>query len=200
MLSTYGLDMASAIRAAGVFQLGAVIGTLVLGWLIDRHGYFIVLATVYFGAFACSILIVSFGLARTPILVVAFFAGICVSGGQNTVNALSGGFYPTLARSTGAGWGLGIGRIGAVIGIPLSGLLLRMGWTVPTIFTLIGVAGFLRRRLDPADEPSGGALAGDRERPRARAGPTRCRAVQWASIRELIAANVERECQRGAEP
>ena len=82
MLNSFGLDMASAIRAAGVFQLGAVLGTLALGWLVDRHGYFFVLATVYFGAFLCAILIVSFGISVAPILIVAFFAGICVSAGR----------------------------------------------------------------------------------------------------------------------
>ena len=179
MLNSFGLDMASAIRAAGVPARRRA-GTLALGWLVDRHGYFVVLATVYFGAFLCAILIVSFGISVAPILIVAFFAGICVSGGQNTINALSGAFYPTLTRSTGSGWGLGIGRIGAVIGIPALGAAAedrmdgaddlfrgRLGWT-------------LRRNLDPADELAGGAIARNSQNaPRSRR-PSRTRRAPLA--------------------
>lgn len=143
MLTAYGLAMTDAVRVTGVFQVGAVLGTLLLGWLIDRRGYFVVLAAVYFGAFVCAILMVSFGRALVPIMVFGLGAGICVAGGQNTVNALSGVFYPTLARSTGAGWGLGVGRVGAALGIPLAGLMLGMHWSVPGIFAVIGTAGLL---------------------------------------------------------
>jgi AAHS family 4-hydroxybenzoate transporter-like MFS transporter len=141
MLDSYGLGMRDAVRATGVFQVGAVLGTILLGWLIDRKGYFTVLAAVYLGAFACALLMVSFGLAVGPIMLFALGAGVCVAGGQNTINALSGAFYPTLARSTGSGWALGVGRIGAVIGIPAAGLLLGLKWPVPAIFATIGAAG-----------------------------------------------------------
>jgi AAHS family 4-hydroxybenzoate transporter-like MFS transporter len=139
MLNAFGLAMASAVMAAGVFQLGAVLGTLLVGPLIDRFGYFKVLAALYIGAGAFSMLMVSFGLSLPVILVFAFATGICVSGGQNTANGLSGAFYPTLVRSTGSGWGLGIGRLGGVTGPALAGMLLAFQWPVSSIFYALGI-------------------------------------------------------------
>ncbi len=43
-------------------------------------------------------------------------AGIGVLGGQIGLNALCGTIYPTYMRAMGAGWALGIGRIGAIVG------------------------------------------------------------------------------------
>ena len=45
-----------------------------------------------------------------------FIAGWCIVGGQPGLNALSASYYPTYLRSTGVGAGLGVGRIGAIVG------------------------------------------------------------------------------------
>ena len=42
------------------------------------------------------------------------------------LNALSATYYPTYLRSTGIGWGLGIGRVGAIIGPWLVGHFLSL--------------------------------------------------------------------------
>jgi MFS transporter, AAHS family, 4-hydroxybenzoate transporter len=141
MLTVYGLGMHDAVRAAGVFQIGALFGTILLGWVVDRRGYFTVLAACYLGAFACAVLMVSFGPATLPITICALASGICISGGQNTVNALSGAFYPTQARSTGSSWAIGIGRIGGSLGLALAGAMLGAQWPVPAIFVTISCAG-----------------------------------------------------------
>jgi len=143
MLNAFGLGMREAVRAAGIFQIGALFGTIVLGWLVDRRGYFQVLAACYFGAFACAVLMVSFGLATIPIMLCALAAGVCVSGSQNTANALSGAFYPTQARSTGSSWAIGIGRLGGLLGLSLAGLMLGAKWPVPAIFVTTGLAGIV---------------------------------------------------------
>ncbi len=58
------------------------------------------------------------------LLVAAFCAGFCVSGGQKSVIALSAIFYPAPIRSTGVGWALGVGRLGGIGGPLLVGVLL----------------------------------------------------------------------------
>jgi hypothetical protein len=50
-----------------------------------------------------------------------FGADFCVAGAQKSVNALAVMFYPTSVRSTGVGWALGIGRLGAILGRMLGG-------------------------------------------------------------------------------
>jgi AAHS family 4-hydroxybenzoate transporter-like MFS transporter len=48
------------------------------------------------------------------LLIAAFCAGFCISGGQKSVIALAAIFYPAPIRSTGVGWALGIGRLGSI--------------------------------------------------------------------------------------
>ena len=67
-------------------------------------------------------------------MLTTFGAGFCVVGGQNSANALAAIFYPTAMRSTGVGWSLGIGRIGAILGPLIGGLLLSLHWSNGALF------------------------------------------------------------------
>jgi AAHS family 4-hydroxybenzoate transporter-like MFS transporter len=68
-----------------------------------------------------------------------FTAGWCVIGGQSAVNALAGTYYPTHLRSTGIGWGLGIGRVGAIVGPLLAGEFIGRQWSAQDIFLAAAV-------------------------------------------------------------
>ena len=50
------------------------------------------------------------------------------------MNALSGAYYPTYIRSTGVGAGLGIGRIGAIVGPVIGGMFMAQHWPTRDIF------------------------------------------------------------------
>ena len=69
----------------------------------------------------------------------SFGSGFCTSGVQKGGNALSIYFYPTALRSTGLGWGLGIGRIGAILGPLAVGYLLTSGWSSAAVFCAMAV-------------------------------------------------------------
>jgi MFS transporter, AAHS family, 4-hydroxybenzoate transporter len=66
--------------------------------------------------------------------VVVFIAGWCVVGGQPGLNALSASFYPTYLRATGVGAGLGIGRVGAIVGPYIGGVLIGRQWGSEELF------------------------------------------------------------------
>ena len=65
---------------------------------------------------------------------VVVLAGWCVVGGQPGLNALGTTYYPTYMRSTGVGWGLGIGRIGAIVGPYVGGRLMDFHWSSQQLF------------------------------------------------------------------
>jgi AAHS family 4-hydroxybenzoate transporter-like MFS transporter len=44
------------------------------------------------------------------------------------LNALSASYYPTYLRSTGVGAGLGVGRIGAIVGPVIASALVAQQW------------------------------------------------------------------------
>jgi AAHS family 4-hydroxybenzoate transporter-like MFS transporter len=66
--------------------------------------------------------------------VIVFIAGWCIIGGQPGLNALSSSYYPTYLRSTGVGAGLGVGRLGAIIGPYLGGVLIAQDWAPQQLF------------------------------------------------------------------
>jgi MFS transporter, AAHS family, 4-hydroxybenzoate transporter len=124
LLKARGLPLEAALRYAGLFQIGGVIGGFLLAWLIKRWGPFVVLITTYAAA-AAALLIVSSEVAAPLTLVLSLLViGNGVVGGQAALNALSASLYPTRARATGVGWALGMGRIGAISAPVIGGAFL----------------------------------------------------------------------------
>ena len=71
---------------------------------------------------------------REGLGIAAFVAGWCIPGGQPGVNSLAAVYYPTYLRSTGIGSGLGFGRIGAIIGPVVAGILIQRHWAARELF------------------------------------------------------------------
>jgi AAHS family 4-hydroxybenzoate transporter-like MFS transporter len=59
------------------------------------------------------------------------------------VNALAATYYPTALRSTGIGWSLGIGRIGAIVGPVLAGELMALHWSNQQLFIAAAVPALI---------------------------------------------------------
>ena len=97
-------------------QLGAPVGESVAGHSgcrgVDRETAYGVLAV---GTISVA-LIGQPGLSRPVLFAIVFIAAWCIVGGQPGLNALSSSCYPTYLRSTGVGAGLGVGRLGAIVG------------------------------------------------------------------------------------
>ncbi len=72
--------------------------------------------------------------ADAALTVIVFVAGWCVIGGQPGMNAFAATFYPTYLRSTGVGWALGIGRVGAIVGPYIGGRMIGANWTSQQLF------------------------------------------------------------------
>jgi AAHS family 4-hydroxybenzoate transporter-like MFS transporter len=129
-----GYTPATAVIVGTVLQTGGVVGTLLLGWFIERFGFVRVLFVCFVAATVTVGMIGMVAHALPWLLVVVFAGGFCVVGGQPAVNALAGHFYPTSLRSTGIGWSLGIGRIGSVIGPLVGGQLIALNWSNAALF------------------------------------------------------------------
>ena len=124
-------------------QLGGIAGALALGPLIDRWGFYRVLAP----AFALgAIVIATIGHPSLPLgmlLGAAFLAGVCVVGGQPGINALAASLYPTRLRATGVGWCLGIGRAGSITGPIVAAHLIARNMGPETLFLFAAVPAAL---------------------------------------------------------
>src|SRR5689334_22500472 len=134
-----GYTQTTAAMVASMVQVGGTIGAFTLGWFVHKWGFVPVLATC--GVLA-SINIAMIGQSWIPLAMlttVVFIAGVCVTGGQAAINALAAPYYPTELRSTGLAAGLGVGRLGAVIGATVASLLLGHGWSARDLFLAAAV-------------------------------------------------------------
>jgi MFS transporter, AAHS family, 4-hydroxybenzoate transporter len=134
VLHLSGLTPAAAARVSSYRELGGIFAVLYLGYLIDRFGPQRSLTA----NFAASIVVIGLiALVAMPYLVlsiVIFVSGLTIIGSQTGSNAACGKLYPARMRTTGIGWGLGIGRLGGIAAPALGGFLLAHGVTPLHIF------------------------------------------------------------------
>jgi len=150
LLRTLGIPTAQAILAAAMFQLGGIVGGLSSAPLVNRFGTErIVSAMMAIGGLW--LLVIGLTTVSTPMLAFFIFAmGVGISAAQLGINALCGAAYPLSIRNTGAGWALGVGRLGNIAGPLFGGILLTLGWAPKSMLTLISLPAFVLAIILPA--------------------------------------------------
>lgn len=110
-----GYDLGSSLEFTIAFTVGATAGSLGGSVVADR-GH---LKPVTLGGFvlaAVALFVLSTPQPHVLLLAVSALAGLGTLGGQNMVIACMTAFYPARLRGTGLGFGLGVGRLGAIAG------------------------------------------------------------------------------------
>ncbi len=134
-----GLSLPHAIYAGAIYNLGAGAGTALVGITAARYG---LLSSMRFYLCAGALALVVFALKGLPLallLALAAIVGICIQGGFNGFYPLAARLYPVRLRSTGLGWALGIGRLGAILGPAMGGILLAMHLVLWKVFACFAV-------------------------------------------------------------
>ncbi|WP_274585575.1 aromatic acid/H+ symport family MFS transporter [Neisseria leonii] len=139
--SAMSLEQASIISA--MFQLGGPLGSVLLGWLMDRFEPHRILSLSYLSGAAVLVLMSSLGTDYLLLCLTAFYIGAAFNGGGTGMNALSSNFFPLSARATGNGWMHGIGRTGAIISAFAGAWMLNAGWNFPTVALALTVPAML---------------------------------------------------------
>ena len=139
LLTSAHLPLSKAVLAQTLFQLGGAAGGLALCRPMDNRGLMPV--TVLFAVAVPAVASIGYlGTMSEPLLmIVEFCAGFCILGLQLGLNATAASIYPTSFRSNGAGWALGIGRFGAIVGPVLGGVLIAMRFPVEHLFLLAAI-------------------------------------------------------------
>lgn len=107
-------------------QIGAAVGTLLLGALMDRLPTWVISVVIYLGILS-ALAALYFSASLAAMVVAGFIAGMFTTGGQSVLYALAPMFYPALGRVTGVGSAVAIGRLGAMSGPLVVGKMLAMG-------------------------------------------------------------------------
>jgi MFS transporter, AAHS family, 4-hydroxybenzoate transporter len=154
LLTSAGLPLSQAILASATFSLGGIIGSLLLARLIDRQNSYGALIAAYLAS-ALAVGAIGFSTVSAGWLIAAVcIAGVAIVGAQVNLSAYTAAIYPTAIRSTGIGWVIGVGRLGAIAGALLGTALLAAGLELHTQYLIVGAPAVL----------AGGAVALTRSR------------------------------------
>ena len=157
LMRSAGYSLGSSLSFLLVLSFGGMFGAIAGGRLADSFG----LPRVVMAYFALgSLCILALGMnSPMPLLyLLLFVAGAGTTGTQILLYACVAEFYTLSVRSTGLGWASGMGRVGAIVGPMLGGVLLAaelpMAWNfaafaVPGVISVLATAIFtlsLRRQ------------------------------------------------------
>jgi MFS transporter, AAHS family, 4-hydroxybenzoate transporter len=143
IISGAGYGGGIGIALGITLQVGGVTGTVGMGFLIDRLGFYRVLVPALLLAAASIALIGQSGMPLPLLAAAVAVSGFCIVGAQPAINALAATIYPTRVRATGIGWSLGIGRAGSIVGPVVAGYFVSQGWSTSAIFGAAGVPAAL---------------------------------------------------------
>ncbi len=126
LMGTQGLNKIQANYVQMGYNLGGVIGSIIMGILLDKLRMNYVIKFIYMGillSLCCLAISPSVGLLALS----AIGCGLFIVGGQSALYGLAAMFYPTQMRGTGVGAAVAVGRIGSFAGPLLAGVLLSFG-------------------------------------------------------------------------
>ena len=143
MIKESGMTAEQASIISAMFQLGGPLGSVTVGWLMDRFNADKTMSLWY--ASGALVLIGLSGVMGSYALMclLAFLLGVSLNGGGTGMNALSSMFFPLKARATGNGWMHGIGRIGAFVSAFVGAWFLNWGWDFKTVAIVLTIPALL---------------------------------------------------------
>jgi len=137
-----GYELGAQLAFLTVLNIGAIVGLLIAGAVADRIGARLA-GIAWFGGAAVLLALLSIRLPVVGIYLMVFLTGCFVFSAQVLVYALVSRSYPSHVRGTALGWSAGAGRIGAIVGPVLAGLLVGAGVAFPWGFYMFAVVGIL---------------------------------------------------------
>lgn len=140
MAKDAGYTGAQGAIMVGFLNWGGTLGSIAIGWLMDRFDrYYTVAASFCLAALS---LWAVHGMQSTfwVLQILAFAWGWFIPGTNTGMNALTARFYPTVARSTGLSWMHAVGRIGAIGSAFAGAAFMSAGLGLGQILPLMAVA------------------------------------------------------------
>lgn len=142
VLQEAGYAQRASLMSLFSLNFGGMAGAIAGGRLGDRFGLAKVVVG-YFAAAALSIALIGANPAPGMLFALVFVAGATTIGTQILLYASVAQLYNLSVRSTGLGWASGVGRIGAIVGPTLGGMLLAKELPLGQNFLIFAVPAVL---------------------------------------------------------
>ncbi len=134
LMAANGISKALAPQASLAFNVGAVVGALILGRVLDRFGIRWP-ATAAFAAVIVAILALAGAGEATEAIIYSAAAGFALLGAQYGLYGAAVSYYPDQVRGLGSGWVVAAGRIGSIVGPLIAGMWLARGATAGEVIS-----------------------------------------------------------------
>lgn len=131
-----GLAEQASVLTGVAMTAGGLLGTLAMGWLLERFRIESVMSINYAAAGVFIALLAWVAGDRLLMGLMAVGTGFCIVGGQTGANALIAYRHPTYIRATALAWALGSGRIASILGPLGAGWIISLGWSSRATFLL----------------------------------------------------------------
>jgi len=126
LMGAQGLSKLQANYVQMGYNVGGILGSVLMGVLLDKLRMSFVIKLIYLGIlFSLCCLAISPTVALLALSAVG--CGLFIVGGQSALYGLAAMYYPTEMRGTGVGAAVAIGRIGSFAGPLMAGFLLSLG-------------------------------------------------------------------------
>ncbi|MBK5002587.1 MFS transporter [Pseudomonas sp. S31] len=140
LLVAAGLSNEQGITGGVLLNVGGIFGTALVGLLAARFRLSRVLMVYLLANALLLAVFVKFThqlqLAFALVVVIGIFVNGCVAG----LYALTPSIYDASQRVTGLGWGIGIGRAGAILSPLVAGRLIDARWAPSDLYLLFAMA------------------------------------------------------------
>lgn len=155
LLVDAGLALDKAIYAGAAINLGGAAGMVVLGWISTRWGLPRTISTYLVVGAIFMILFTMVPQEISLLLGLSFVIGFLVIGGFVGLYSVAARIYPATIRTTGVGWAIGAGRVGAIIGSYSGGVLISLNFTMGSNFLIFAlpllISGFVAAMMASPD-------------------------------------------------
>ncbi|MFG1294450.1 MFS transporter [Xanthobacter variabilis] len=142
VLQEVGYAEKASLLSLFSLNFGGMLGAILGGRLGDQFGLPKVVVG-FFAAASVSIALIGFGLPPALLFFMVFIAGATTIGTQILLYASVAQLYNLSVRSTGLGWASGVGRIGAIVGPTLGGVLLAQELPLQQNFLIFAIPAVL---------------------------------------------------------
>jgi benzoate transport len=139
LMDDAGFEVAVGRQAFFLFNFGGFLGIYLLGALSTRFKLTNIIFALLFLSAIAMIVFAAAPNDRILLLSIIFVVGLLQQGGFTGLYSAAAKAYPTEIRTTGIGWSIGLGRLGAVLGPAAAGYSIAAGLDMSANFYIFAV-------------------------------------------------------------
>lgn len=139
LLTSAGLSEQQGVTGGVLLSIGGIFGAAFVGLLSARFPLTRVLAGFMLVTAVLLVIFMNVGGSYTVALGMGLLIGMFSNGCVAGLYALSPSVYGAGIRATGVGWGIGIGRGGAILSPTVAGFMLDQGWAPLQLYGLFAL-------------------------------------------------------------